>query len=180
MTTPLEQIALQTITAQTTTLASFPAKAKLIVNVASRCGLTPQYTGLEALYRQHQAAGLLVLGFPANNFKQQEPGTDEEIAAFCSSEYGVSFPLFSKISVTGADIHPLYQTLTRAHPERIGGESFRSRLAERGITPEHLTDILWNFEKFLLDEHNQIVARFAPNIAADDPALLDELAKLLS
>jgi glutathione peroxidase len=113
-----------------------------------------------------------VLGFPANNFKEQEPGSDAQIVEFCSSTYDVHFPLFSKISVVGADQHSLYTALTAAQPETTGEGPFRERLKGYGIESDNTTDVLWNFEKFLIDRHGKVVARFAPDIAVDDSRLL--------
>lgn len=163
------------------TLAAYRGKVLLVVNVASKCGLTPQYEGLEQLYQDKRAQGLEVLGFPANNFKEQEPGTDAEIQQFCSLSYDVHFPLFSKISVKGADQHPLYSTLTRAQPATANDEAFRERLKSYGIDTGAPGEVLWNFEKFLVNRQGQVVGRFAPDMAATDPRLLQaietELAK---
>ncbi|MFC4308202.1 glutathione peroxidase [Steroidobacter flavus] len=163
------------------TLAAYRGKVLLVVNVASKCGLTPQYEGLEKLYQDKRAQGLEVLGFPANNFKEQEPGSDAEISQFCSLTYDVHFPLFSKISVKGADQHPLYAALTRAQPAATGDGPFRERLKGYGIDTGAPGDVLWNFEKFLVNRQGQVVARFAPDTTANDPALLQaidaELAK---
>lgn len=153
-------------------LADHQGKVLLVVNVASKCGLTPQYEGLEALYQSKRDQGLEILGFPANNFKEQEPGTDAEIQSFCSTEYNVQFPLYSKISVVGADQHPLYKQLTAAQPQATGDGPFRERLQGFGITPNNPPDVLWNFEKFLIGRNGQVVARFAPDVTADDPRLL--------
>ena len=120
-------------------------KALLIVNVASQCGLTPQYTGLEELHERYQARGFSVLGFPCNQFGAQEPGSPEEIETFCSTNYGVTFPLFEKIEVNGQERHPLYEELTN-HPDAEGNAG----------------DIQWNFEKFLISPEGQVVARFRP------------------
>lgn len=162
-------------------LASYSGKVLLIVNVASKCGLTPQYAGLERLYQDKRAAGLEVLGFPANNFGGQEPGTDSEIREFCSVTFDVHFPLFSKISVLGEDQHPLYATLTAAQPAAIGEGPFRETLKGYGINPTNRVEVLWNFEKFLIDRKGAVVARFAPDVAADDVRLVSaidaELAK---
>jgi glutathione peroxidase len=145
-------------------LSTYKGKVVLIVNVASQCGLTPQYEGLEALYEKYGKDGLVILGFPANEFGKQEPGTDGEIAEFCSSNYGVKFPMFSKIVVKGAGSHPLYQFLT-------GQET----------NPKFAGDISWNFEKFLVDREGNVVARFAPRTAPDSADLVKsveaELAK---
>ena len=171
----LFDIPLQTIDGEPDTLASYRGKVLLVVNVASKCGLTPQYTGLEALYQSRRAQGLEILGFPANNFKGQEPGTDAEISQFCAVNYDVHFPLFSKISVVGADQHPLYAELTAAQPEAIGEGPMRERLKGYGIEPTTPPDVLWNFEKFVVNRKGQVVARFAPSVTAEDPALLKAL-----
>lgn len=177
----LQDIALQKIDGASTKLADYLGKVLLVVNVASKCGLTPQYKGLESLYQDKKAKGLEVLGFPANNFAGQEPGTDSEIAEFCSLSYDVHFPLFSKISVLGADQHPLYAALTQAQPSAIGDGPFRERLKGYGKQVDNNGDVLWNFEKFLIGRNGQVVARFAPDMTADDPRLLAaidaELAK---
>src|ERR1700728_2059859 len=116
----LHDIPLKAIDGQDSSLADYRGKVLLVVNVASKCGLTPQYSGLESLYQAKRADGLEVLGFPANNFKGQEPGSNDEIASFCSTQYDVHFPLFSKISVKGPARHPLYRALTHARPEAVG------------------------------------------------------------
>lgn len=157
------------------TLAAYRGKVLLVVNVASKCGLTPQYEGLEKLYQDKRAQGLEVLGFPANNFKEQEPGTDAEISQFCSLNYDVHFPLFSKISVKGTDQHPLYAALTRAQPTAAGDGPFRERLKGYGIDTGAPGDVLWNFEKFLVNRQGRVVARFAPDMTANDPRLLQAL-----
>jgi glutathione peroxidase len=181
MSTPLTDIPLKTIDGGTDTLGAHRGKVLLVVNVASKCGLTPQYEGLERLYEEKRAAGLEVLGFPANNFKEQEPGSDAEIASFCSLNYNVQFPLYSKISVVGADQHPLYARLTAAQPSAIGDGPFRERLKGYGIATGNPVDVLWNFEKFLVGKNGDVVARFAPDVTADDPRLVQaidaELAK---
>jgi glutathione peroxidase len=126
-------------------LSDFRGRVLLIVNVASRCGFTPQYRGLEALYRSHRDAGLEVLGFPCNQFGHQEPGSDQEIARYCSLTWEVSFPMFARIDVNGAQAHPLYSHLKRAAPGVLGTESIK-----------------WNFTKFLVDRGGRVVRRFAP------------------
>lgn len=141
-------------------LAEFKGKVLLIVNVASQCGYTPQYEGLERLYEQKKDQGFVVLGFPANNFGQQEPGSSEEIAEFCTSKFGVKFPMFEKVSVTGADQHPLYRRLA-SQPAPIGG------------------DPKWNFTKFLVDRSGNVVARYEPKVKPDDPALVSQIDALL-
>jgi len=158
-------------------LQNYRGKVLLVVNVASKCGLTPQYAGLEALYQAQRAHGLEILGFPANNFKEQEPGSDAEIQAFCTTTYDVHFPLFSKISVVGEDQHPLYRHLTQAAPEAIGEGPMRERLQGFGIAPNPAPEVLWNFEKFLVDRQGKVAARFAPDVAADDPRLTQAVAE---
>jgi glutathione peroxidase len=174
-------IPVKTIDGAETTLNQYQGKVLLIVNVASKCGLTPQYEGLEQLYKDKKAEGLEILGFPANNFLAQEPGSDEEIQQFCSLNYQVDFPLFSKISVAGEDKHPLYQTLTAAIPDRTGEGPWKKDLIDYGLMPNEPPEVLWNFEKFLVNKQGEIVARFAPDIKADDARIVDavnaELAK---
>jgi glutathione peroxidase len=131
-------------------LAEYRGKVLLIVNVASRCGFTPQYTGLEALYRKYRERGLIVLGFPCNQFGAQEPGTEEQIKNFCSTTYDVSFPLFSKVDVNGADAHPLYRYLKAERPGILGTGAIK-----------------WNFTKFLVNRDGEVVERFAPNAAPE-------------
>jgi glutathione peroxidase len=181
VTTSLYDIPLKQIDGAAGSLAAYRGKVLLVVNVASKCGLTPQYKGLEGLYQGKRAAGLEVLGFPANNFKGQEPGSDTEIREFCSTNYDIHFPLFSKISVLGEDKHPLYAELTRAQPAAIGDGPFRERLKGYGVNPENPVDVLWNFEKFLVSRQGRVVARFAPDVTADDARLVAaidaELAK---
>jgi glutathione peroxidase len=155
-------------------LKEYAGQVLLIVNVASKCGLTPQYEGLEKLYAAQRARGLQILGFPANNFGAQEPGTNEEIATFCSTSYNVTFPMFEKISVGGDDRHPLYRELIAAQPaaREKPGSDFKAKLAGYGIKQNDPTDVLWNFEKFLIGRNGTVVARFAPDVAADDPLLV--------
>ncbi|OTG80119.1 glutathione peroxidase [Acinetobacter sp. ANC 5054] len=181
MSASVYDIPLKTISGEDTTLNQYQGKVLLLVNVASKCGLTPQYEGLEKLYTEKKAQGFEILGFPANNFLEQEPGSEAEIQEFCSINYKVDFPLFSKISVAGEDKHPLYQTLTQAIPERIGEGPWWDDLVEYGLTPNPKPEVLWNFEKFLINKNGEVVARFAPDIKADDARIVDainaELAK---
>jgi glutathione peroxidase len=143
---------MKSIDGQPTSLKSYSGKVVLLVNVASRCGFTPQYAGLESLYEKYKDRGLVIVGIPANNFAAQEPGTNEEIKKFCSSKYNVSFPMMAKVSVLGDDETPLYRFLTdkSANPQ-IGG------------------DIKWNFTKFLFDRNGKPVARFEPDVTPDSP-----------
>ena len=180
MSANLYDIPLRTLGGQPTTLGVYAGKVLLAVNVASKCGLTPQYEGLEALYRAKEDAGLVVLGFPANNFAGQEPGTAGEIAAFCTLTYDVTFPMFSKISVKGDDRHPLYDALVAAKPEAIGDRGLKQKLLGM-FSGGKADDVTWNFEKFLIGRDGQVAARFSPDTTPDDPALLaaidQELAK---
>ncbi len=158
----LYQFSVDTIQGKPQSLGAYNDKVVLIVNVASKCGHTPQYEGLERIYRTYRERGFVILGFPANNFLGQEPGTNEEIAAFCSTKYNVTFPLFSKISVKGKDIHPLYAWLTsqEAHPDSGG-------------------PITWNFNKFLVDRTGRVVERFDTKVKPDDPRLVQAIERLL-
>lgn len=174
------EIPLTTIQGEQSSLAPYQGKVLLIVNTASKCGLTKQYEGLEKLYQDKKDQGLEVLGFPANNFKEQEPGSDADILSFCSLNYDVHFPLFSKISVTGADKHPLYHLLTAAQPEAIGEGPHRERLIGFGISPTEKPEVLWNFEKFLVGKNGDVVARFAPDVTADDARVQEAIEKELA
>ncbi|TCL69575.1 glutathione peroxidase [Rhizobium sp. BK251] len=164
-----------------TTLNEYKGKVMLVVNVASKCGFTNQYDGMEKLYEDRRDRGFVIAAFPANNFKGQEPGTNEEIVAFCSTTYNVTFPIFSKISVKGEDQHPLYRQLTGSGVTATGDEPMRQRLRANGIEAEDRTEILWNFEKFLIGRNGEVVARFAPDVAPEDQRLVSavdrELAK---
>jgi glutathione peroxidase len=151
----LYDIPLKTLSGEDASLADHEGKALLVVNVASKCGLTPQYAGLEELHERYADRGFSVLGFPCNQFFEQEPGTNEEVATFCSSTYGVTFPLFDKIEVNGPDRHPLYAELT-----------------EKEDAEGKAGDITWNFEKFLVSPDGQIVARFRPQVEPEDPELV--------
>lgn len=178
----IAQIELSRIDGSADKLANHSGNVLLVVNVASKCGLTPQYEGLEAMYKQYKDQGFEVLGFPANDFGAQEPGTHEEIAEFCSANYGVSFPLFAKADVTGDGKQPLYAELTRAQPAKEGpADEFRERLKGHGMTPTEDPEVLWNFEKFVIGKNGDVVARFAPGTEPSDPALVGtieaELAK---
>ncbi len=173
MAADLSPIPLNRIDGSPDTLGHHAGKVLLVVNVASKCGLTPQYEGLEALYKAKADSGFEVLGFPANDFGAQEPGTHEEIAEFCKLNYGVSFPLFAKADVTGPDKQPLYAALTEAAPTKQGpAQEFREKLKGYGMTPTEDPEVLWNFEKFLIGRDGKVAARFAPGVTPDDPALL--------
>ena len=180
MTDTVYDIPVAKIDGQSITLGTYRGKVLLIVNVASKCGLTPQYGGLQAVYREKKAKGLEVLGFPANNFMNQEPGTEAEIADFCSTTYNVDFPLFSKINVVGAEKHPLYRLLTAAKPNGVGDGPMRERLAKHGIKPNDPPEVGWNFEKFLVSRDGRVVERFAPDVTADDPRLVAAIDRELA
>ena len=155
----LMNIPFQTIAGDSASLSDYAGKVILIVNVASKCGYTPQYAGLEELYRTYKDSGFVILGFPANNFKNQEPGTNEEILKFCKSKFGVTFPMMAKISVKGEDKHPLYVELT-----------------EKSKFPG---DITWNFNKFLLDRKGNVVARFDSPVEPMSDELVGHIKELL-
>ena len=171
---PLYEIPLRRIDGSPTSLKEFEGKVLLVVNVASQCGLTPQYDALEKLYETWRDRGLEVLGFPANEFGAQEPGQNAEILEFCRSTYGVRFPMFEKIVVKGEGIHPLYRALIDAQPnaEDFGDDGFATRLATYGIPRGAPSDVLWNFEKFLVDRRGQVAGRFAPHIVPDHSGLV--------
>jgi len=178
----LSSIELTRINGAADTLAAHQGKVLLVVNVASKCGLTPQYEGLEKLYETYKDQGLEVLGFPANDFGAQEPGTHEEIEAFCQVNFGVTFPLYTKAPVSGPDKQPLYAALTQAAPTKQGDvEGMKERFKGYGITPNDDPEVLWNFEKFLIGKNGSVVGRFAPAMTPEDPALVSaieaELAK---
>jgi glutathione peroxidase len=182
MATAIQEVPLKTLDGKDASLGDYAGKVLLAVNVASKCGLTPQYTALEALYGQYKDKGFAVLGFPANNFGAQEPGTDAEISDFCTTNFGVDFPMFSKISVKGDDIHPLYAKLTAEQPTKTYKDnSFKERLQGYGIDTGREDEVTWNFEKFLIAKDGSVAGRFAPDIAPDDAiitsAIEAELAK---
>lgn len=182
MSTPIQTIPLRSIDGAETSLDAYRGKVVLVVNVASACGLTPQYEGLEQLYRDKRDAGLVVAGFPANEFGAQEPGTNEEIANFCTSKFSVQFPMFEKIVVKGPDQHPLYQRLVEEQPraQEKPGSEFRAKLAGYGITQEKPEDVLWNFEKFLISKDGRVVGRFAPDTTPDDALLKQAIERELA
>lgn len=177
MSEPLFDIPLTRIDGTPETLDAHAGKVLLIVNVASKCGLTPQYEGLESLHRTYRDRGFAVLGFPANDFHGQEPGTEAEISAFCQSVYGVDFPMFSKIVVTGPKKHPLYEALTTALPEAEFKED--SRLRER-LGGNGGSEVHWNFEKFLIDRSGKVVRRFAPDTEPQNTVVLQAIEAALA
>src|SRR5580692_2762541 len=153
---------LDSLKGEPTPLASFKGKVMLVVNVASQCGYTPQYEGLQALYAKYKDQGFVIAGFPANNFGGQEPGTNEEIGAFCKSKYGVTFPMFSKISVKGGDQAPLYQFLT-----------------DKSANPKTGGEIQWNFTKFLVDRTGKVIQRFEPGVEPQSRELVSAVESTL-
>lgn len=173
-------IPVKTIDGAETDLSQYKGKALLIVNVASKCGLTPQYEGLQKLYTDMKDKGFEILAFPANNYLGQEPGTEEEIKDFCSTNYNVTFPMFAKLSTKGDDQHPLYKYLTETKPDTdVNDGALEERLKgfdQRRSTP---SEVLWNFEKFLVDQNGEIVARFAPDVAPDDARLLEKINAII-
>jgi glutathione peroxidase len=175
MSKTLYDIPVSSIDGAVQTLGQFKGKVLLVVNVASKCGLTPQYEALQKLYAQKQAQGLVVLGFPANDFLGQEPGSESEIQEFCSLNFDVKFPLFSKISVVGEKKHPLYRELTRAVPNATGEGPMRAKLKGYGIEPNPVPEVQWNFEKFLIGRDGRVAGRFTPDVTAEDPRLLQAL-----
>lgn len=137
-------------------MASLKGKKVMVVNTASKCGLTPQYKELEAIYKEYKDSGFVIVGFPANNFASQEPGTSKEIAAFCEQNYGVTFPMMDKISVKGDDMHPLYQFLTQK--------------AKNGVSD---SEVEWNFQKYLIDENGKLVKVISPKTLPTDPEIVN-------
>lgn len=156
-------IALQRLDGTPLDLADYQDQAVLVVNVASQCGLTPQYEQLQAIHEQFSDRGFTVLGVPCNQFMGQEPGTPEEIAEFCTTNFGVTFPLTTKVDVNGDDRHPLY-----------------AELASVADSDGHTGDIRWNFEKFVVAPGGTVVARFAPTVAPDDPAVMSAIESALA
>lgn len=181
MSTSIEHIPLIAIDGMPSSLSAYSGKVRLVVNVASECGLTPQYAGLEALYQKYKSRGFAVLGFPANEFGAQEPGSDAEIRTFCSSKYDVTFPMFSKIVVRGEGQSPLYAALTSAQSEArsLPGSNFRQKLVEYGIQPGPPGDVLWNFEKFLLDRKGNVVDRFSPDLPPESNLIISAIEREL-
>lgn len=158
----LFDVPVETLSGEQTTLAEHKGKVLLIVNVASRCGLTPQYAGLERLHEKYADRGFAVLGFPCNQFLGQEPGSNEEIAEFCSATYGVTFPMYAKLDVNGDDRHPVFAELTQ----------FADAEGEAG-------DVKWNFEKFLVSADGDVVARIRPRTEPEDPTVVATIEALL-
>lgn len=152
----LHDFTVETIEGETLSLSQFKGKKVMVVNTASKCGLTPQYELLEKLYRQYKGKNFIIIGFPANNFMNQEPGSNADIIEFCQQNYGVTFPMMAKISVKGKDIHPLYQWLTQKK--------------ENGVVD---ADISWNFQKYLIDEEGRVVMSISPRQKPDSEEIIN-------
>lgn len=182
MTDSIYDIPLTRLSGEPATLGAYRGQVLLIVNVASKCGLTPQYAGLESLYRRQREKGLQVLGFPCNDFAAQEPGSEAEIRSFCDTHYDVTFPLFAKLRINSAPRHPLYAALIAAVPQALpsGSDTLRNTLAQHKLLPPEPSDVMWNFEKFLVGRDGRVLARFAPDVSAEDPALLAAVASALA
>ncbi len=163
MSQTIYQFEMQSLAGEPVSLQNYEGKVVVLVNTASRCGLTPQYADLQETYKAYKDKGLVVLGFPANNFAGQEPGTDAEIQNFCQLNYGVDFPMFSKISVKGEDQHPLYQFLTSKE--------------QNGVLDATMQ---WNFQKFLVDKQGKVVAVIPPTTKIDDPEVIEQIEGLLN
>lgn len=162
-------------------LAEFKGLELLIVNLASQCGFMPQYAGLENLFERYRERGLRVLGFPCNDFADQEPGSASDIQNFCTTNFGVQFPLFEKININSEPRHPLYVQLTAAQPEAVlpANSDLRDKLAEYKLLPKQASDVLRNFEKFLIGRDGQILKRFAPDMTPQDPVLVTAIEAAL-
>ena len=173
---------LVTLDGEKTTLSAWQGKVLLVVNVASKCGLTPQYEELENLQKAWQDHGFSVLGFPCNPFLEQDPGSSDEIKTFCSTTYGVTFPMFAKTDVNGEGRHPLYAQLIAACPDAVRpeGSGFYERQVSKGRGPKAPGDILWNFEKFVIGRDGRVVQRFAPDMTPEDPIILETIKQALA
>ena len=156
----IHSFSVQTLTGDTLDFSSLKGKKIMVVNTASKCGLTPQYKELEALYREFKDSNFVIVGFPANNFMAQEPGTNDEIASFCSKNYGVTFPMMSKISVKGKDMHPVYKFLTS--------------LSENGLEDN---EVKWNFQKYLINEKGELEKVILPQVLPTDATIVDWIIK---
>lgn len=178
----LYDIPLTTIDNTESKLADYSGKVMLVVNVASKCGLTPQYESLEKVYEKYVDQGLVVLGFPSNDFAGQEPGTEAEIQSFCTMNYGVKFPMYSKVNVNSEPRHPLYQALIEAQPKAVASADGQliETLTKHNLLPEKDTDVTWNFEKFLISRNGEVIGRFAPDMAPDDQVLIEAIERALA
>jgi len=159
----VHEFTLNSIDGQPAPLTAYKGKVVLLVNVASKCGYTPQYTALEAIYEKYKDRGFVIVGIPANNFGSQEPGSNSEIKTFCSSKYHVTFPMMAKVSVKGGDITPLYQFLT-----------------DKSANPQTGGEIQWNFTKFLIGPDGRVITRFEPNVTPDSPEVTSAIEKALA
>ena len=176
----LYDIPLNTLAGEPATLDKYKGHVLLIVNTASKCGLTPQYEALEKLYNTYKHCGMDVLAFPANDFAGQEPGSAEDIQTFCTTQYHTTFPLFEKTVVTGPEKHDLYKVLTSAQPvARIADPGFKDKLRGYGLTVLDQPELTWNFEKFLVNRKGQVVARFAPDMLPTDPIVIQAIEREL-
>ncbi len=179
MTGTLYDIPLKRIDGSPATLGDYRGQVMMVVNVASKCGLTPQYEGLEKLHEAYHHKGFTVLGFPANEFAGQEPGSNAEIAEFCQSKFGVQFPMYEKIVVKGDGQHPLYRELVAQQPaatQKPGGD-LMAKLAKHGMAPKSPSEVAWNFEKFLIGRDGKVKARFAPDVTPGDPMVKAAIEK---
>ena len=176
------EIPVHRIDGSPSTLGNYQGKVLLIVNVASACGLTPQYAGLEALYQKYREQGLVVLGFPCNDFAGQEPGSADDIAAFCTTHFDVQFPMFAKLAINSEARHPLYARLIAAQPNATfpAASDFVEKLGQYNCLPKQPGDVLWNFEKFLVGRDGTVLQRFSPDTAPDDAALLAAIEAALA
>lgn len=172
----------KTIDGDVISLETYAGNVLLIVNVASKCGLTPQYEQLENIQKAWGGQGFSVLGFPCNQFLGQEPGSEDEIKTYCATTWGVTFPMFSKIDVNGEERHPLYQKLIDAAPLAVApeGSGFYARMVSKGRAPLYPDDILWNFEKFLVGRDGTVIQRFSPDMTPEDPVVMESIQLALA
>ena len=173
---------LKSLSGEEVPMSTYKGKVVIVVNTASKCGLTPQYEGLEAMYKKYKDQGLVVLGMPCNQFLGQEPGSSSEIAEFCQKNYGVSFPMFDKIEVRGENAHPLYKMMTSEKPfegfdDSASGQKFKSFLSGKFPEIYEGNGVKWNFTKFIFDREGKLAKRIEPNIAPKD--FENEIAEML-
>jgi glutathione peroxidase len=182
MDSKVSQIPFELNNGKSTTLSDFGDKVIMVVNVASECGLTHQYEGLEKIYEKYKDQGFLIVGFPSNEFGAQEPGTNEDIHKFCQTNYGIKFPLAKKIVVKGEGQHVLYEILTKekAVSTKKPGGTLEANLSKHGLLGGKTGDIMWNFEKFLIDKNGNIIERFAPDIAPEDTMVINAIELALN
>ena len=180
MSASIYDIKVDHIDGSNTTMSEYQGKVLLIVNVASKCGFTPQYEGLQTLYETYADRGLTVLGFPSNDFLGQEPGTNEEIQQFCTTSFGVTFPMFSKIAVAGPTPHPLYLHLNSSLADAKGRETLEESIRKHNAEPPPRPEVIWNFEKFLVSRDGEVIGRFAPGVAPDSADLVAAVEEALA